>query len=195
MLFRSVFGLSSSATNKNPNMYIINVSKLNEFTQNYFIGDPRTLYPDNNLNNTRNNRLIPPESDSQTYAGTWCAQVNSLFYGGDIPRNRRLRWYYPTKETSETRLMIAPKFRIASSYGVVNSGQSLENLRKRCATYQEDNCPAGRWRLPTFAEIEFIVNLSRNTIIPILFSSGAYYLSAQGYVYINPNEGSQLTTK
>ncbi len=192
--FGGVFGLGSSATNKNPNMYIINVSKLNEFTQNYFIGDPRTLYPDNNLNNTRNNRLIPPESDSQTYAGTWCAQVNSLFYGGDIPRNRRLRWYYPTNETSETRLMIAPKFRIASSYGVVNSGESLENLRKRCATYQEDNCPAGRWRLPTFAEIEFIVNLSRNTIIPILFSSGAYYLSAQGYVYINPNEGSQLTT-
>lgn len=33
-----------------------------------------------------------------------------------------------------------------------------------------------------------------STIIPILFSSGAYYLSAQGYVYINPNEGSQLTT-
>ena len=43
-------------------------------------------------------------------------------------------------------------------------------MKKRCATYQEDGYPAGRWRMPTRAELEYIVSLSVKGIIPKLFN-------------------------
>ncbi len=54
----------------------------------------------------------------------------------------------------------------------------------RCATYQEDGYPAGRWRLPTRAEIQYMVTLSQKGKIPTLFSAessidrGGYWCSA-----------------
>ena len=80
--------------------------------------------------------------------------------------------------------MIAPKFRVASSYGVTTSG-SYADRQRRCASYQEDGYPAGRWRMPTKAELEYIVLLSAKGFIPKLFnvngdSAGNDYWSAHG---------------
>ena len=55
----------------------------------------------------------------------------------------------------------------------MNSSQS-ENAKRRCASYQENGYPAGRWRLPTKAEINFVLNLSNNGYIPALFD-GTYF--------------------
>ena len=62
---------------------------------------------------------------------------------------------------------------------------SKAEARRRCAAYQEDGIPAGRWRLPTFAEVEFIATLSSLNRIPILFSdatttNGDHYWIANG---------------
>lgn len=65
---------------------------------------------------------------------------------------------------------IAPVFRAASSYGKT-SALSYEQAVRRCAAYQENGYPAGRWRLPTAAEIEFMVNLSDLGKIPALFGA------------------------
>ena len=49
-----------------------------------------------------------------------------------------------------------------------NSGNQREhwkNAAERCAAYQEDGYPAGRWRLPTEAEIEFVILLEMNNYI------------------------------
>ena len=76
--------------------------------------------------------------------------------------------------------VIAPSFKIASSYGktlVV----SYDNAVRRCASYQENGYPAGRWRIPTPAEIEFIVTRSTNKDIPSLFDGG--YWAADGRYY------------
>lgn len=83
--------------------------------------------------------------------------------------------YYPTAE--DTKNVISPRFRIASSYGKTYA-MSYEGARRRCASYQENGYPAGRWRLPTMAEIEFLIKLSSNGKIRTLFgatTSNAYW--------------------
>lgn len=95
---------------------------------------------------------------------------------------RDLNFYRPSREDDDSWWVIAPSFKIASSRGKTTN-ISFENAQRRCAAYQEDGYGAGRWRVPTRAEIEFIVNLSANGKIPTLFdgkywcADGAYYSS------------------
>lgn len=81
--------------------------------------------------------------------------------------------------------MIAPKFRISSGYGAVSATQVerryYDMMKKRCASYQEDGYPAGRWRLPTMAEFKFIIYLSYHGKIPQLFSPTMPYWCAHGF--------------
>lgn len=91
-----------------------------------------------------------------------------------------LHSYRPTRNDEDTYRVIAPAFKIASSRGKTTS-ISFENAKRRCAAYQEDGYGAGRWRIPTRAEIEFIVNLSADRKIPTLFD-GEYWC-ADGYYY------------
>ena len=92
--------------------------------------------------------------------------------------------------------MISPQFMVASSYGVCSTEANLDNSEKRCATYQEDGYPAGRWRVPTQAEVEYIIQLSNWNIIPVLFNNNTDYWSANGTVTFNGtsfNYGSSNT--
>lgn len=140
--------------NRNPNMYIINVTRLS--SERYRIGDPRVTTINNlNYNNWR--------------------EAPALF--GTTPRT--LAYYYPTDTSDAMKMTIAPKFRVASSYGVTDV-MDKTTAQQRCASYQEKDCPAGRWRLPTYAEMEYIINLSNNNMIPILFSSDSEYWNASG---------------
>jgi hypothetical protein len=56
--------------------------------------------------------------------------------------------------------------------------------RKRCATYQEAGFPAGRWRLPTLAEVSFVIYLQKMGVVQQLFisGSGAYWTSSGGAI-------------
>ena len=122
----------------------------------------------------------------------------------------KLKYYYPTSELSgagSKENFIAPSFRIASSFGKVSlmydanangdnkqnsmpklQGVSRAEARRRCASYQEAGRPAGRWRVPTMAEIKYLVQLSADGKIPHLFGLPsmpeiyAPYLSANGLV-------------
>lgn len=167
--YGGVHGLEGN--NKNPNRYIISVSAL-DTGSSYIIGDPRKSTVDN-LN-------------------TSFATATTMKYTGDTD-DRALTYYYPTVETSASENMISPQFMIASSYGVTNS-ISKDDARRRCATYQEDGYPAGRWRLPTQAEIQYIVQLSAWGIIPTLFGTegsedATKYWSANGAVNVTPATG------
>ena len=83
--------------------------------------------------------------------------------------------------------MIAPVFMVASSAGKTGS-LSYQFAETRCAAYQESGYPAGRWRLPTKAEIMFLIQLSEKSKIPQLFTpdsalnNGGYWCSS-GVVY------------
>lgn len=168
----SVVGLTGG--NQNPNMYVITTTAL-QGTTSYTIGDPRSNAVDN---------LRPTLYDTYGYSN-WSVNASSL-YGG---YSRNLTYYYPAEENQRTVNMIAPKFRIASSYGVTKA-IVRENAKARCASYQEDGFPAGRWRVPTTAEVRYIIDLSAQGKIPRLFGAetGRYpYWSANGLVYVEGN--------
>lgn len=89
---------------------------------------------------------------------------------------KNLANYYPSRTDNED--YVAPKFRIASSYGKCSGTVSHSEAIKRCAAYQEDGYSAGRWRVPTTAEMIYIAQISRKGWIPHLFSDGKNYWSA-----------------
>ncbi len=103
-------------------------------------------------------------------------------------QQRTLKYYYPTREANENKYTIAPKFRICSSYAGTSGYLTREMARRRAAAYQELGYPAGRWRLPTFGEVEYIMTLAAQQKIPRLFGTSSagtwYYWCAQGAVSV-----------
>ena len=87
-----------------------------------------------------------------------------------------LQNYHPTSSSAQN--VIAPSFLIASSWGRTAT-LTWQGAERRCASYQENGYPAGRWRVPTEAEIKFIISLSNKGYIPALFQ-GKYYHSTGG---------------
>lgn len=173
-----------NAGNTNPNMYVITTTAL-KGTTSYTIGDPRSNEIDNLEFIRITNEYYPPD-----YIYDWSYPASALYDGYYY---RRLKYYYPTEGNDRTRDMIAPKFRIASSYGVT-ARIVKENATARCASYQEDGFPAGRWRVPTTAEVRYIIDLSAQGKIPRLFGSSdgssTPYWSANGLVSVERNDVS-----
>lgn len=155
-----VLGIGTSG-NVNPNMFIIHVSTLPDGSD-FTITDPRS-------------------NDIIHYS--WSAPITPQ-QGKDIKTGeiRNIQYYYPTQTTEESQRYIAPVIRMASSYGKVNQKQTRDVAQKRCATYQEDGYPAGRWRLPTKAEAEFLISLSASGKIAILFNNDEPYWCATGRI-------------
>ena len=123
----------------------------------YIIGDPRVRTSDTNLND-----------DDFTNNG-WAEGENAS--GGE---RKTLTHYYPTSTEGDSYRIVAPKFRVASKLGGYSAGDA-EGTAMRCASYQEDGYPAGRWRLPTTAEILFIVKLQDLGVIQELFVGNEYF--------------------
>ena len=131
----------------------------------FVIGDPRTKEIDN---------LSPKQfHEAPALDGT----------------TRSLMYYHPADGDDRTINMMAPSYRIASKCGGVEfGGVTLEQAKYRCASYQEDGFPAGRWRLPTRGEIRFIAMLSANKAFTYLFSDGSAYWSANGMIKVSGND-------
>ena len=177
-------------TNKNPNMYVVTATAFSSDSP-YFIGDPRQLENDTDLINATWNH------DSYSSTAQVSIWVNTVDING---KTRRLQYYYPTNQervgndannpaSYVTGYMVAPKFRVASSYSVTHNTNSKDLAEKRCASYQEDGYPAGRWRLPTYAEAAFMVKLSNEQKIPPLFNAGTPYWCAHG-AFIPASDGT-----
>ncbi len=153
-------GVNGLATddNRNPNRYIISVTSLTEEAGDiYIIGDPR-------IKTVSNPTGLNTDDNGKA-----------------------LQYYYPTDESAASENMISPEFLVASSYGRCPSSLSQDEAVRRCAAYQEDGYPAGRWRVPTEAEIRYIVQLSGWDVIPTLFSTGIGYWSASGCIQVDAN--------
>lgn len=99
--------------------------------------------------------------------------------------SKSLTYYYASKTTNDN--LVAPKFRIASSYGKCNGAIDHDDAVKRCAAYQEYGYPAGRWRVPTTAEMKYIATISNKGWIPHLFSNNGNYWTASERVTYNTN--------
>lgn len=152
----------------------------------YKIGDPRVAagYSSNDLE---------PYLTTQTRLGSGYYRYSNGYRYVYSPTN-----YYNTSTTSwanassikkasesdAVQTIIAPQFFISSGWNSSTS-VSFENAQKRAATYQEAGYSAGRWRLPTEAEIMFITARQREGVIPTLFGSNAPYWAASGRVYFD----------
>lgn len=165
---------NENINNNNPNMYVITTTVMDSQLP-YVLGDPRKDVSDNTT--------FSFESAPAKY--------------GESPRRGPL-YYYPTdrladgSDQTQSRAynMVAPSFRIASSYGRCYGDDSYEAMARRCEAYQEAGYPAGRWRVPTKGELEYITTLSAKGLIPSLFNvvgGGSYsiYMSAHGVKQIN----------
>ena len=172
----TVWGLYSSS-NSNPNQYVVTISSLDSSLP-YIIADPRSRTSD----------------VSSLNIGT-IATSYAVDYDFNLAANKRqMQNYYRTNDSRTdgsttasdnpndyiTAYHIAPKYRIASSYSVTTGVESLDIARRRCATYQENGYPAGRWRMPTYAEVAFICLMSNKGMIPDLFDDGTSYWCAHG---------------
>lgn len=146
-----------------------------------------------NLDN-KNGQSVTNENKNQYTIYVTVLNEGSDYYIGD-PRtkdvdnlsNLDLSNYHPAAyptgnyQASANDKIIAPAFKIASSWGVTTSnGLTYAEAQKRCASYQENGYPAGRWRLPTEAEFKFVNQLSDDGYIPVLLS-GNYWASSKRY--------------
>lgn len=140
---------SGSASNSNYNQYVVTVSvlpagyKVKGLDEDIVIGDPR------------GGRL------SYNYLGYAAGTNGDRIYTVQDNYNA---------VSSSTQNVIAPAIRIASSWGATNPILNYDRAEERCASYQENGYPAGRWRMPTVAEIDFLIRLSDYNHIPELFS-------------------------
>lgn len=142
----------------------------NEETYTYKITDPRVSPSPGWTSNS----LHPfVETASSQYNAAYTTQA----WSGDYDARKIM------VGTAE-RDRIAPEFLVTSAWGRCNPNSiTFEQAQKRCATYQEAGYPAGRWRLPTIAEISYIHTLQDLGVINNLFNPTheAGYWSSAGY--------------
>lgn len=141
--------VTENPSNRNYNNYVINVSRFK--TIDYIIADTRVKNVDNL--NFEFNQAVELQDD------------NSL-----STSRRRLTNYYPTQSSTDYQNTIAPIITVASSRGAASTMSKTDAL-KRCAAYQENGRPAGRWRVPTFGEVKFMMELTAKGFIPRLFGN------------------------
>lgn len=174
----------------NGNMYRVKVSR----TDDYIIGDPRstTAYTGVQLGMGGTNTTATTNPTSATAPAFY---VGGTHYNNPTTdHTRKLLYYYPTNTEHEYAIMMAPEFRFASENANCASYYATqEQVRWRCATYQEFGYPAGRWRVPTAAELKYVGRLCASGVIPTIFSNDAYYWAADG-VYQYKNDGTLTLT-
>ena len=143
----------------------------------YIIGDPRLKSNDIYLNN-----------DGYDTTKKWASY--RISQNPDVYKT--LDYYYPTATEGDAYRVISPKFRVASFFGGHSSGSDHEGAAMRCASYQEDGFPAGRWRLPTTAEIVFVIGLQeKHAIQGIFYGTNWYYSSTE---QVQNNGGIKFNT-
>ena len=90
--------------------------------------------------------------------------------------------------------MIAPEFLVGSAWGAESGNVAIdfEQAQKRCATYQEQGYPAGRWRLPTEAELMFCIHRQKEGVIPVTFDLNEGNWASSGYYLYDSGSGEQF---
>ena len=179
----------SRNVNKQKTMTIISISSLGDNTQ-------YTL-PDGGGTHTY---LIADPRKASNFSGSDLTDHYSGAYDQTNQGNRLVSWTndqasgIKVGNTSRGNL-IAPRIMISSRWGRMgdwqptgNASSRFETVTKRCATYQEAGYPAGRWRLPTEAEIMFIASLQDNDLIEDLFTSTGPSISSVGSVFVVPDD-------
>ena len=159
--------VGSGSQGMSSNMYKITVGAFDESTSKYIICDPRE----------------PSNSDTFSF--------NTVTTATDASGDNTLTGYRATIVGPESANLVAPEFIVASGYGyyqvIWNNMNAKTTAKYRCAGYQEAGYPAGRWRIPTPAELEVIGKLCSEGKIPSIFYNQYTYMSSNGPYNYNSN--------
>jgi hypothetical protein len=156
----------------------------------YIIGDPRVAggYTSDTEHSTKAYNYLGSylydyyvsNSGNNRYVSSWGDKAAKIKIGGaDVSYEN----------------VIAPYYKIQSSYGAAYGSCYFEVAQKRCATYQEAGYPAGRWRLPTLAEVAFIYRLQIEGVITEMFDMSVPYWSASGSDFFYQDNKIRVRTK
>lgn len=161
----------------NPIMYVVTTTQLPENSK-YHIADPRQNNRNLDLSNASMFDMPQTTSDFGWNSGDY---FNNGVYTPNA--GHKLTYYYPTNESmaQEDMWALSPQYRVASTFGTSEGEVDRETARRRCAAYQEYGYPAGRWRLPTLGEMDFIAYLSNETVIPPLFGGTRGLINPKEY--------------
>ena len=170
--------ISSFNTSNNTYTYTYGGS---EHTEVYRIGDPR-------------------KTTEEVYSSSW-SLYPYLYYNGTA-QGANEAWQEPlkiltTSQNAEDQNIVAPKFLVSSSLNaMLTSGlPTFDQAVSRAAVYQETGYPAGRWRIPTEAEMAFIVARQQDGTIPDLYVANSDYWSGSGRLMNISSSGTKITMK
>lgn len=170
--------ISSFNTSNNTYTYTYGGS---EHTEVYRIGDPR-------------------KTTEEVYSSSW--SLYPYLYYNNTDQGATEAWQEPlkiltTSQNAEDQNIVAPKFLVSSSLNaMLTSGlPTFDQAVSRAAVYQETGYPAGRWRIPTEAEMAFIVARQQDGTIPDLYVSGSDYWSGSGRLMNISSSGTKITMK
>ncbi len=178
-------------TNENP-IYTLEISV------SAFTADNHTYkYSDNSGQGSREYRIADPRVRAGDVYNNWSVfpYVLNRPNGNYAP----VAWDHPediliTTQALDKQNYIAPKFLVSSTMNGQSQKPGFNNAVKRGAVYQEGGFPAGRWRLPTEAELAFLYARQQDGSIPELFGNGKNYLSASGrYMTIDGSDVVKFT--
>lgn len=152
-------------------------------TKKYRIGDPRVPMSTRMPSGTLPNYLV---SD----------KTHRTDDGSTVGTDKKEAWKEPLKilmasQNADAKEVIAPRFLVSSQFNVMQSTLNNSESARRAATYQEDGYPAGRWRLPTEAEIAFIVARQKDGTIPYLFAATHYHCADGRMFYVDMTAGHE----
>lgn len=196
---RSPYGNLGYHTSDGPDrMTLVTVTAFSETSKSYSLTNPTATYDytiaDPRVKNSWNEKLAPYLSGQSTITGTgnnrtitlystaWTNEGNIMVGSGNILDGTTGHYMAP----------IAPAFLISSRCGRPGSENTstypdnLEEAQQRCATYQEGGFPAGRWRLPTEAEVYFVYSLQTHnpSLLETIFNTTGYgYYASSGRVF------------
>ena len=170
--------ISSFNTGNNTYSYRYGGTQYNEV---YRIGDPR-------------------KTTEEVYGSSW-SLYPYLYYDGTT-QGATAAWQEPlmiltTSQNAEDQNIVAPKFLVSSSLNaMLTTGlPTFDQAVSRAAVYQEAGYPAGRWRIPTEAEMAFIVARQQDGTIPDLYVADSDYWAGSGRLMTVSGSGSTITMK
>jgi hypothetical protein len=186
--------VSAFTTDDNKYTVLLRTAKTDDGTdanRTYIIGDPRVK---------GSFTKATTHSTTYTYSGN---ELYDYYVEGDKSGNYYYRRTHSWDNAGEIMIggttasyqdVIAPSYMIQSDYGMPYGTCFYEVAQRRCATYQEQGYPAGRWRLPTVAELAYVMNLQINEIISKMFVVGTkcYWATDGSAVWIN-SDGATIT--
>ena len=142
----------------------------------------------------------PRKTTEEVYNSSW--SLHPYLYYNNTAQGANTAWQEPlkiltTSQSAEDQNIVAPKFLVSSSLNaMLTTGlPTFDQAVSRAAVYQEAGYPAGRWRIPTEAEMAFIVARQQDGTIPDLYVAGSDYWSGSGRLMTISTSGTSITMK